>query len=201
MAISKRLANQLDGDIALSSCFGEGSTFSLTVATGPLDEVPMINELPQPLVRPKATPAGNTGCPTNLDCRILLAEDSPDSQRLFQFLLQRAGAEVAVVGNGRLALERAMEAEEQRAPFDVILMDMQMPEMDGYQASRELRKAGYAGPIVALTAHAMAQDRKDCLDAGCDDVGVKPIDRETLLDLVARHCSGKTADSHPAKSS
>jgi len=128
--------------------------------------------------------------------RILLVETDIDSQRTALHLLEKSGCDVDTVTDGREAI-KALE----KSQYDLVFMDAQMPEMDGYQASRELRKAGYAGPIVALTAHAMAQDRKDCLDAGCDDVGVKPIDRETLLDLVARHCSGKTADSHPAKSS
>ena len=101
-------------------------------------------------------------------------------------MLEKAGAVVTVVENGLFAVKQASIAWEFGQPFDVILMDMQMPVMDGHTATRHLRERGYDGPIVALTARAMHRDRQKCLKAGCDDYAIKPIDRQKLLAMVAR---------------
>jgi CheY-like chemotaxis protein len=117
---------------------------------------------------------------------ILLAEDTPDIRCLATLILTKSGLTVTAVDDGRQALEAALAARRQGRPFDLIFMDMQMPVMDGYAATRQLRLAGYEMPIVALTAHAMAEDRGKCLDAGCDDYATKPIDRQGLLAIVAK---------------
>jgi CheY-like chemotaxis protein len=186
LTISKRLAEMLGGDITISSVSGKGSTFSVTVQTGDLEGIKLL-ETPVAAAVP-STPASSaaTAAAIRLNCHILLAEDGPDNQRLIAFLLRKAGAEVTLVENGQLAVQRASVAWGQGRPFDVILMDMQMPVMDGYSATRQLRQQGYTGPIAALTAHAMAEDRQKCLDAGCNDYETKPIDGDRLINMVVR---------------
>ena len=105
----------------------------------------------------------------------------PDIQLLIESLLCEAGADVELAENGQIALDLALAAQQAGSPFDIICMDMQMPVMDGYEATQRLRSAGYNGPIIALTAHAMAGDREKCLNAGCDDYISKPIDPEKLV--------------------
>lgn len=117
--------------------------------------------------------------------QILLAEDTPDIQAFVATLLKRAGYEVKVVGDGQQAVQAALAAYEQGHPYDVVLMDMQMPVLDGYSATRKLRRAAYHGCIVALTAHALSYDREKCLRAGCDDYLTKPIDPAQFATLVA----------------
>ena len=183
LAISRRLAELLGGTIAVESAPGRGSSFRLTL--------PCVAGAPA-TSPPAAAGASETG--TDLaGRRILLAEDSRDNQRLIGTLLRRAGATVEIVGNGRDALERALQALASEEPFHVVLMDMQMPELDGYQATRALRERGYTLPVVALTAHAMTGHREECLAAGCDDYLTKPVDRALLLELAARH-AGKPSE-------
>ncbi len=187
LVISKRLAEILGGDITVRSVVGKGSTFSLTVAAGPLHEVPMITNLAEAIHHTRPTSQPPDDAPVKLACRLLLAEDGPDNQRLISLLLRKAGAEVELAENGRIALDLALAAGREGAAFDLILMDMQMPVMDGYEATRRLRAEGFTAPIIALTAHAMAGDRERCLEAGCDDYISKPVERTSLLTIVARH--------------
>jgi PAS domain S-box-containing protein len=194
LAISKRLVEALGGAIGVRSAPGKGSTFSVTIDPGPLEGIPLVQQTEATVgsASPAAAPAASGA--TELHARVLLAEDGPDNQRLISFLLNRAGADVTAVENGQLAVEAALAQSEAGRPFDVILMDMQMPVMDGYTATQQLREQGYTGPIVALTAHAMVEDRQKCLDAGCDDYLSKPIQRGMLLEAVAGYAE-KTAQS------
>jgi CheY-like chemotaxis protein len=121
-----------------------------------------------------------------LHCRILSAEDCPTNQRLITILLRRAGAEVELAEDGQIALGLALEAQWSGSPFDLILMDMEMPVMDGFEATRKLRSAGYRPPIIALTALDMTANRQKCLDAGCDDYITKPIDPKKFVGSLER---------------
>ena len=188
LAISKRLAENLGGDITVKSTLDQGSTFTVTVRTGPLDGITMLEG---PSETQAATISGTKRSIAKLEsgCRVLLAEDGPDNQRLITFLLKKAGAQVEVAENGQIAYDLALKAKDEGNSFDVILMDMQMPVMDGYTATTKLRQAGYTGAIVALTAHAMSTDRDKCLNAGCNDYVIKPIDKNRLISVVAAYVS------------
>lgn len=134
--------------------------------------------------------------------RILVAEDSQDNRVIVRFFLERAGLTAEFAENGRVAVEKATASE-----YDLILMDMQMPELDGYAATSTLRQKGYPRGIVALTAHAMAGDEDKCLRAGCNAYLTKPVDAERLLAVVSRFLPSrswvlKASDLHrtiPAK--
>jgi PAS domain S-box-containing protein len=191
--ISRSLAQLLGGDITVTSQAGSGSCFRLTVATGPVALSSMVpatecaEVVNKALVRTAPVTQGAL-----LGVRVMLVEDGPDNQRLLMFHLKRAGAAVAVFENGKLALESLTidgtiaGALLPSVPHDIVITDMQMPEMDGYTFATHLRQKGYGGPLIALTAHAMSGDAERCLRAGCDTFATKPIDKVELLSLCAR---------------
>ena len=168
--ISRQLAEMLGGSIDIKSVEGLGTRIDVTIGTGEIDLENMVNVIPESVSENLVNlPLSGAG---QLRGRILLAEDSPDNQRLISLFARKNGAEVTVVNNGKAAVETALAGD-----FDLVLMDMQMPIMDGVEATRVLRQTGYPGPIVALTANAMKEDRQRCANAGCDDFLTKPIDR------------------------
>lgn len=185
LAISRRFAELLGGDVFLAESHpGTGSRFRFElpvqapgglrlVAHDSLWTSPSREQTP----REDSLPA--------LQGRVLLAEDGPDNQRLLAHHLRSFGLDICLASNGQEAIDLVLNAAESR-PYDLILMDMQMPVVDGYQATRSLREVGVQTPIVALTAHAMRGDRGRCLDEGCNDYATKPISKRDLHALCAR---------------
>jgi len=174
LSISRRLARLLGGNVSVESEPGKGSRFRATLGstakgTGPTARAPA----PPPPANP-------------LRGRVLLAEDGADNRALLERVLKRAGLEVELANDGREAHAKAMSATLSGTPFDVVLLDVEMPEMSGNEAASALRADGYDGAIVALTAHGRVEDREACLSAGCDEFATKPIDRAALLALLGR---------------
>jgi CheY-like chemotaxis protein/HPt (histidine-containing phosphotransfer) domain-containing protein len=194
LVICRRLAHMLGGDISVDSSFGRGSSFMLSVSTGSLEGVRMFEDLTEAGIPETGAVVAHETSATQVDATVLLAEDGLDNQVLIAKHLTRAGITVTVVENGELAMQKALAAALAGRPYDVILMDMQMPVMDGYAATSALRRKGYKGPIVALTAHAMAGDRERCIAAGCTDYLTKPITRKKLIEAVSEHA--KRAPAH-----
>ncbi len=201
LTISKRLASMLGGELSVESEPNNGTTFTLTVATGPIEGVSRVDPGARSATEEKSSSSVNHAPVLDRDAfqglRVLLVEDGVDNQRLISFMLRKHDADVEVAENGRRAVERMSVGGTSDGPlvdpppFDLILMDMQMPEMDGYEATELLRSKGCDLPIIALTAHAMTGERDKCLSAGCDDYLTKPINWRRFQDVVSR-ISGRT---------
>jgi two-component system sensor histidine kinase/response regulator len=189
LAISKKLAHLMGGEVGVRSRLGAGSTFWFTLRAG-------IAAGHAPVAMPVALPAaGQQDVLTTLrGARILLVEDNDINQIVASGLLRDAGMRVDVADNGQIALQMM-----QAARYDLVLMDMQMPVMDGVTATREIRKqaAGAAVPIVAMTANAMQRHRDACVDAGMDDYLTKPVDPQELR-AILRKWLRPEADTVPA---
>jgi len=183
LSISKRLVQRMGGRLLLDSEPGQGSTFTVELPTGPLDNVSWVDLEKSSLARP-ADAADEVG--VSLDgMRVLVADDRRDVARVAKFYLEESGARVETVANGREAVDAAWTARERDEPYDVILMDMQMPVMTGFEATAELRNRGYTGGIVALTAGAMSEEASRTLDAGCDKFLAKPVEEQLLIRTVS----------------
>ncbi len=191
LTISRRLARLLGGDVRIVRTEpAKGTDVLLTVAAGPIDGAQMIETYARP-EQSAASDAPPTKAPALHGARILLVEDGEDNRDYLVAVLTRAGAEVEVAVDGREGVEKAMAAARCRTgdtgrPHHAILMDMQMPVVDGYEATRRLRRFGLTVPIIALTAHALAADREQCLAAGCDEYLSKPVDPDRLCATLAR---------------
>ena len=188
LAICRRLCEAMGGELRATSTLGQGSQF--------IADLPAITESPEasqghdpaavsdrPLTG--GNPEDHAPDPAPLTGkRVLVADDRPDLRRLLCLLLEDEGVVTLEANDGAQAVHAVLHSGP--SP-DVVLMDMQMPVMDGYSAARQLRDAGCRVPIIAVTAHALAEDKQACLDAGCDDWVTKPIDAEQLLAMVARY--------------
>ncbi|MFT5285366.1 MAG: two-component system sensor histidine kinase/response regulator [Planctomycetota bacterium] len=186
LAICARIAEALQAKVSVTSELGRGSSFELrlpiskhTIPTTKSDDA--IAE-----VTAKPQPQSSKLVIENLSGSALVVEDVAVNQLLIKTILEKAGLTIQVADNGQIALDAIEAATADGKPFDLILMDMQMPVLDGYAATKQLRADGFATPIVALTAHAMSTDRDQCIAAGCDEYITKPVNRQVLLETCAR---------------
>ncbi len=206
LAICRRLVQMMGGTIEATSEPEKGSCFtvSLPVARTRLsgvDDAPMASdgEATARDIAPRDTRVtGSAENPRLADCRILIAEDCADNQRLICCLLQSTGAEVVLADDGQSAVHLALEELRRGSAFDLILMDMQMPILDGYEATSRLRASEYREPIIALTAHALSTEHEKCRAAGCDEVCTKPIERAEFFAAIRRHVRPRHAEASSA---
>ena len=182
LAISQNLARQLGGKIDVQSEPGVGSAFTMSIDPGPLEGVDMLDALP---AMPGTVKEPQEAKPTEpLHGRVLLVEDDEAIQYLLCRYLESDGIDVDKADDGQIAYDMAMESLAAGSPYNLILMDIRMPKLNGYEAIRRLRQDGWQGPIIAQTAHALTGEREKCLDAGCDDYIPKPAKPEDLLDKI-----------------
>ena len=180
LALSRRLARSLGGDVKVKhSEVGKGTVFTMTIEDHP-ERFDLLSKVS------KGPPITETDEPITTDAlqnvRVLVVDDAPDNQFLIRNFLCKRGAKVESAENGLEGFQKAISGR-----FDVILMDIQMPVMDGYTTTQKLRDHGYKKPIIALTAHAMNEVAKKCLNVGCTDHLSKPIDSKQLIRTIARH--------------
>jgi signal transduction histidine kinase/ActR/RegA family two-component response regulator len=169
LCIARQLAQNLGGDVSVSSEKCQGSTFEFTVGIGNIETLKMATQLEDMQV--EAIDETVNIVPNSVSGHVLVVEDSPDNQDLIAKYLIKAGATVEVVDNGLMAMQKALTRH-----YDLILMDVQMPIMDGLTATRKLRDEGYTKPVVMITANSLKEDRDKCLTAGADDYLTKPVD-------------------------
>lgn len=189
LALSKQLARAMGGDVILeSSVPGKGSVFCLSLELDTPDSTPFIGNLDL-IFNPRAKKIPRKGDKRLQDMNVLLVEDVIDNQALMVHFLNFAGAKVDVANNGSEGVEKALSGK-----YDAVLMDIQMPVLDGYQATQQLRDKGYKTPIIALTAHAMAEERERSLRAGCNDHLSKPVEFNNLVDHLLQMVPAKNEE-------
>ncbi len=189
LTISRNLIETMGGSLCVSSTVGVGSTFAISMPIGKTSEVEFRDQYQSESIRATRAAESKESIQTRLDGHILLVDDGQTNRQLIGLILKRAGAKVTTANDGQEGFDLAT-----KTPFDLILMDMQMPVMDGYTASTKLREHGITTPIIALTASAMTRDRERCLNAGCSDYLTKPVNTEELIERVEEWI--KKVDGH-----
>lgn len=180
LALSRRLAQALGGSVYLeTSESGVGSTFVIEIQALPIENTAFLQSM-EDIVVPEKKVQVSDEVESLEGVKVLLVEDAPINQILIGRFLTGVGAQVDFAENGLEGVKKAMSGE-----YGVVLMDIQMPQMDGYEATATLRQQGYSRPIIALTAHALKEDRDRCLKAGCTDHLTKPIDRKKLISQIS----------------
>lgn len=192
--ISSRMADLIGGELSVRSKLGEGTVFRLAIEIGPAEELSMMQATELDLS--DVSDHRETALAPRLDgCRFLVVDDGKDNQRILRFVLEEAGAEVDVAGDGATGVAMTVAAMAAGHDYHVILMDIQMPEIDGHEATRMLKGFGVTAPVIAITAYATPQDRERSLAAGCSEFVTKPIIPDQLIEVVARYV---TIDSEPS---
>jgi CheY-like chemotaxis protein/nitrogen-specific signal transduction histidine kinase/HPt (histidine-containing phosphotransfer) domain-containing protein len=185
LAISRRFARALGGDITARSELGKGSLFSVRIDTGPLDDVTLLQ--PGEVMALCQEQTSDTRTRWEFPpARVLVVDDGDENRELVTLVLEETGLRVDGAENGQVGVDKALEE-----PYDLILMDVQMPVMDGYTATQTLRERGVETPIVALTANAMKGFKEKCLAAGFSAYMTKPIDIDGLLQMLAERLGGR----------
>ncbi len=190
LTISLQLAEMLGGSIEVNSILGMGSSFKAMIKTGPLKNARFLTQVELENVKSINVDDDNIRI-EQLSGRILVAEDNPDNQKLLEFYLNKSGVKYLTVSNGQEALRHALDEE-----FDLVLLDMQMPVMDGYVAAKKLRDRGFVKPIIGLTANNLEAEIKKSIDAGCDKVLSKPYNWNSLFSLLKEYIGAKGTNQH-----
>ncbi|MHB8863292.1 MAG: PAS domain S-box protein, partial [Pirellulaceae bacterium] len=194
--IAQKLAKMLGGRIEVQSEPGQGSTFTLTIDAASPTPVAMSPASSATSDREEDRPLAEV-C-ESLHGRVLLVEDVPEMTHLMRFTLAKTPLQLDLAENGAVAYEKAMASKAAGNPYDLILMDIRMPVMNGYDATQLLRKNGWRGPVVALTAHSMSGDREQCLAVGCNDYLSKPVSQAAFFRVLERYLGQTNAASKDA---